>query len=860
MYWEVKGLKSKTVAVLFIFGLFTSITSSWTAAGAPNVSISNVSTQNLATDLDSGLVGYWKFDEGSGTTVGDSSGNGNTGTINGATWTSDSVSGQALDFDGLDDYIEIQDSTSLHISNTITVAAWVKYDAIENDPDTNAVVTKRSGESGFSLHIVSDHLRFNVGSTYFNHVEGATVLQPGEWYHLVGTYDGTTQKVYVNGSLDGSKSYSDQLSSNTAPLFVGLYISGETGEKYGYFPGVIDEIRVYNRALNADEIKELYQRLAAHWKFDEGSGTTASDSSGNGNDGTIYGATWTSNAVSGKALSFDGANDYVSVSPSVLPETSAFSITAWIKADAFIMTQGGYPTIFSRSTTGDYSGELYIVVNTTQDNTLRIMLITNEGRVDLNGSTSLKPYTWYFIVTVYDGSTISVWINENLDSSTQQSGIVPVYNKLAAIGVSGVERLEGKLGYFDGIIDEVRIYNRALSVSEIKSIYESEKPVVNNPPSATFTYSPLSPTTNDTIQFTNQSTDSDGTIVSWSWSFGDGTGSTSQNPTHKYSTQGTYTVTLTVTDDDGAQANTSKTITVSTPPTSKISTTLTVSPSTFSLTSGQTTTLTATLTDSSGSKLANKTISWSTNAGSLSSASVSAQTSVSTTTDANGQTIVTFSAPDVLSETKVTITASFVGDSEYNSSTVSASGTVNPKTQENITSSKKIQVIMTISPGSFVLTSGKTTIFTATLTDSAGNPISNKTVSWDATAGSFSLTTSTTNSSGQVSAVYVGPNFSTSTQVVITASFAGDDEYLSDSASATGTISPSGAETEEQTSTSIQISPESFQLASGGSTTVTAPREGHRRLHRPGSRHPDLGDDRGDLHRRQPTWLFPRCL
>jgi PKD repeat protein len=86
---------------------------------------------------------------------------------------------------------------------------------------------------------------------------------------------------------------------------------------------------------------------------------------------------------------------------------------------------------------------------------------------------------------------------------------------------------------------------------------------INNPPVASFTYSPSSPTTNDTVQFTDRSTDSDGSIVSWSWDFGDGSVSSLQNPVHRYSTAGTYTVTLTVTDDGGVTAAVFQNITVS---------------------------------------------------------------------------------------------------------------------------------------------------------------------------------------------------------------------------------------------------------------------------------------------------------
>jgi len=88
----------------------------------------------------------------------------------------------------------------------------------------------------------------------------------------------------------------------------------------------------------------------------------------------------------------------------------------------------------------------------------------------------------------------------------------------------------------------------------------------NLPPTANFTYSPGTPTTADSIAFTDNSTDDDGNIVSWAWSFGDGGTSAEQDPSHSFGSPGTYTVTLTVTDDDGATDTQTATITVSSPP------------------------------------------------------------------------------------------------------------------------------------------------------------------------------------------------------------------------------------------------------------------------------------------------------
>ncbi len=101
-----------------------------------------------------------------------------------------------------------------------------------------------------------------------------------------------------------------------------------------------------------------------------------------------------------------------------------------------------------------------------------------------------------------------------------------------------------------------------LTDSITKTVTVSEGEVVNQPPTANFTYSPSSPQANETISFTDQSSDPDGSVVSWSWAFGDGSTSTLQNPTHSYGVDGSYNVTLTVTDNGGATDSITKTITV----------------------------------------------------------------------------------------------------------------------------------------------------------------------------------------------------------------------------------------------------------------------------------------------------------
>jgi len=227
----------------------------------------------------------------------------------------------------------------------------------------------------------------------------------------------------------------------------------------------------------------------------------------------------------------------------------------------------------------------------------------------------------------------------------------------------------------------------------------------NQPPVADFTFSPTSPAPGETVQFTDNSRDPDGTIVSWLWDFGDGTSSTQRNPTKVYTASGTYTVKLTVTDDGGASATVSKLVVVSeapAPPPGVKPTTLTIDPTSFSLASGASRTLMAILKDNENNPVTGKTILWSATAGSISSSSV---------TDSNGMATATYTAPSVTAQTSVTITATFQGDSQYASSTGQSIGSISP-----ISAQLSLRPIPSTIAGSDIILSG-------VVEDQAGNPI-----------------------------------------------------------------------------------------------------------------------------------------
>jgi hypothetical protein len=200
-------------------------------------------------DITTGLVGWWKFDEGSGTAAADSSENNNTGTLtNGSTWTTGKIGG-ALSFDGTDDNVNISDFNTNLIcdSNTYTIAAWVYSD--ENGRMQYVFDTYGYWHLGFGKNSGNVMAALDNGNLI-----GKTTIIPGQWYHVaIAASVGGVGKIYVNGV--------DDTQSGTPTPYVTCTTGAAIGKIYGgsnYWHGLIDDVRFYNRVLSASEIQELY--------------------------------------------------------------------------------------------------------------------------------------------------------------------------------------------------------------------------------------------------------------------------------------------------------------------------------------------------------------------------------------------------------------------------------------------------------------------------------------------------------------------------------------------------------------------------------------------------------------------------
>ena len=203
--------------------------------------------------------------------------------------------------------------------------------------------------------------------------------------------------------------------------------------------------------------------MISYWKFDEGSGLTASDSV-DGNDGTIYGATWTGGKVNG-ALSFDGVDDYVEIPHSTsLDITDQIAVSAWINLKSrnlqalggTIIRKGAWPVVVPRPAWGF----------DIQYGKLRAFIYDEVSGYEVRGDTVLSAGEWYHVAFTYDGSEIQIYLDGELEGNP-----TPHVGHIASTPAPVWIGRKNGVDFFDGKIDEVAIYSRALTADEIQQHY-----------------------------------------------------------------------------------------------------------------------------------------------------------------------------------------------------------------------------------------------------------------------------------------------------------------------------------------------------------------------------------------------------
>jgi hypothetical protein len=231
----------------------------------------------LTSAVQADLVGWWRLDEGSGTTAYDSSGNGNDGTILGnPQWVPGKVGG-ALDFDGDGDYVNCGNDPIFDITEEITLAIWVNAND-NNNGENNCWLGK--GDNAYAIkHQTGNYLEFFIFDGAWHSTNYSTDITSlnGDWHHMAGTYDGSELKFYLDGELAANLVYSSTIGTAAHNVTI-----GENSQATGrYFDGMLDDPRIYNEALSQDDIQSIMLGAAFAYAF-----------SPSPQDGSINSANW----------------------------------------------------------------------------------------------------------------------------------------------------------------------------------------------------------------------------------------------------------------------------------------------------------------------------------------------------------------------------------------------------------------------------------------------------------------------------------------------------------------------------------------------------------------------------------------
>ncbi|MBP9716737.1 MAG: DUF2341 domain-containing protein [Candidatus Levybacteria bacterium] len=470
-------------------------------------------------------IAHWKFDDGSGTTVVDSSSNKTIGTLNSfdsnpstrSGWMKDDqcIAGKCLLFNGSSSYVSTADRDAYSPSvNSISVSFWAKI-------PTNATATgngscgaagaymvAKGNTSNWEWGFENDNNTllcldlFQTGGNAHKLISVSRTMNDGQWHHYAATIEpGTLVTLYVDGVLvtSSNSGFSGSMGNGTQPVEIGRRGDGNYAGEY------VDDVKIYAYKRSAAQVKADYDSrggtaanvfgasdanknltnaLIAHWKMDETAWVNdcttnnVADSSGNGNNGTpcpiTTGPTGGASGKFGNAGSFDGSNDYISMGTSsnlALVNTS-YTMSAWINLTD---TSATYPIFTRYNNSGFGAGYIMGITGTGNGTVGRLITQYATGPVStqsIASTTTVPTGTWAHVAVSFDktSNTITTYINGVPAGSGTVTGSLSDSGQTFMIGGAPGCCFYGSQ-VFKGKIDEARVYTRALSPREIEQLY-----------------------------------------------------------------------------------------------------------------------------------------------------------------------------------------------------------------------------------------------------------------------------------------------------------------------------------------------------------------------------------------------------
>lgn len=421
-----------------------------------------------------GPIGHWKLDENTGSSVYDSSENDVTGTLTGTTTKYlPGKSGSGVYFKT--DNSDLVTFSSTNISATSgTISLWYKPDDAMTSSGSKQLLGFGNGASNdFYLSADTSNFYFgiNAGSDDWVQIASATMANywiAGNWMHIEVTYDISADDVYVylNGTLVASDLAMSWSGSWTPPSTWYLGADGSGGNGYVAADGVIDDVRIYNYARTPAQIAWDYNRgkPVGWWKMDESSwnGTAGEvkDASGNALHGVRSGNATTTTGKYNNGGTFDGTDDYVEIANNSVLNPSTLTVCAWVKRSGAGDGQS-YQNIIDKQVWDD-TGYLLAFEPETSTVQWRVLTTNSGSTYDIDVTVSDNTL-WHHYCGSFDGTTSRLYI----DGVSAGSLSATMTTNTSQLRFGTGNDLSGD---YQGLIDDVRIYNYPLTSRQIQAV------------------------------------------------------------------------------------------------------------------------------------------------------------------------------------------------------------------------------------------------------------------------------------------------------------------------------------------------------------------------------------------------------
>jgi hypothetical protein len=396
-------------------------------------------------DFSSSIVGWWTFDDISGSHAYDSSPNKNQMTASTSpapSWTGGKIGGGALQF-GSGSYVVTQNSPALlaiYGTQSFTEAAWFKTTQTPTQSMAGICMSlggQLSGQYEKGIGVTQSGkagaYTFELGGASARIISGSTIINDGNWHHVCSVFNGQTKtyQLYVDGRLENFQPHKQTFQyGGTTFLTCGFFFgTGGTVGTWETYIGSIDDVRIYNRALTPQDVLSMYRYsqpdltmgLILYYKFDEGSGTTATDSSGNGRNGVLeHSPAFVGGKLGPHALKTSTTNDLITVSPAI-NMTGSWTIATWT-----VLPMGFGNLALTRCGVNSGSGNVHVA---SVGQSFGVYKADDGSAFHTSGFSTTGSSGWHHLAVVGSGSktnffidgvsvgTASAQANDNLDTS-----------------------------------------------------------------------------------------------------------------------------------------------------------------------------------------------------------------------------------------------------------------------------------------------------------------------------------------------------------------------------------------------------------------------------------------------------------